>query len=600
MTFRLQWKLSLVFGLLGVFMILTATWTTYTQAFEDFNKELADKLMALAALIEKFADPDRLLSIDSVHHPYYKEMKTFLRAVQKNFNVPWAAVYRYDGTFFTHIVDGASHGEEFIPEYPIFDVSPEMFEAWNEARPTYCAANVDAFGSWATAYYPVKNAEGKTIALIDVSKSNDRLDRFKQQIIRRTAKVAIGLTLLTLLVCFLFSGYLTNPIALLTDGARRIAAGNLQERITGISTRDEIGLLVETFNRMTDELVLSKCSLENKIHELSTLYEISQKTNFAGNTEEILKTILEKAVTGLKAERGSILLFNEDAGTLSLSVAYGGEFADGTARIEIKPGEGVAGRVFETREPLLVNQRELPATFKSYDPGIPWEVRNILCLPLMIEQRCSGVMNIINRHEGDFTKADLALGTTMANQIALTLEKSRLYELSITDGLTRLYVHRYFQVCLTSEIKRARRYAKQVSLILFDIDHFKKFNDTYGHQMGDIVLAGVAQILKASLRTVDIPARYGGEEFAVILPETDTVAAAAVAERIRKAVEKHDFPGLDGTIIKVTISLGVATFPHHANEKLDLIRHADEALYGSKKAGRNTVTVYQVPGGTSA
>ncbi len=592
-TVKLKWKLSLVFGLLGVFMIAAATYVTYIQAFDDFNKEMADRLNALATLIDKFVDRGRVVGVTSVHDPYYQELKTFLRSLQENFDLPWAALYRYDGKTFTHIADGSPLGEEFIPEYPIFDVNQEMLDAWEKGVPTYSAANQDAFGSWATAYHPVKEAGGKTIALVDVSKSNDRLARFKALTIRRAVKVAVGLTVLTLLVCFLFANYLTLPLSLLIEGARRIAGGNLQERITGISSRDEIGALVGTFNTMTDELVRSKGALENKIHELSTLYEISQKINFAGSTQDVLRIILEKACQGLKAQRGSILLFNEETGRLSLSVVYG-EFEDGAQRIEIEPGEGVAGKVFESLEPVVLNSG-IEERFKPYEPGIPWKVDNIMCLPLLVDKKGVGVMNVVNRTEGSFTDSDLSLATTMASQIALTMEKSRLYELSITDGLTRLFVHRYFQVALANEMKRARRYQKPVSLILFDIDHFKKFNDTYGHQMGDIVLSASASILKQSLRTFDIPARYGGEEFAVILPETDTPAAALVAERLRKAIEAHDYPGPDGTVLKVTISLGVATCPTHATEKLDLIKHADEALYGSKEAGRNCVTVYSPP-----
>ncbi|MBI3038799.1 GGDEF domain-containing protein, partial [bacterium] len=337
------------------------------------------------------------------------------------------------------------------------------------------------------------------------------------------------------------------------------------------------------------EVGRSKETLERKIFELSTLFEISQKINFASNTQEILKLILEKCVKGLKAERGSILLFNEETEVLSLNAIYGPSVEPAKKRIGIKSGEGVAGKVFQSMQPLFFNSN-ISENFKPYEDGVEVSVRNIMCLPLLLEQRAIGVINIVNKTSGDFQENDLSFASTMASQIALTIEKSRLYELSITDGLTKLFVHRYFQLSLESEIKRGKRYNKPVSLILFDIDHFKKFHATYGHPTGDQVLSITAEILTDSLRNVDLPARYGGEEFAVVLPETDVSAAFSVAERLRKSVETYDFPGPYGPL-KVTISLGVSAYPTFANDRMELIKKADQALYRCKERGRNCAAI---------
>jgi len=180
----------------------------------------------------------------------------------------------------------------------------------------------------------------------------------------------------------------------------------------------------------------------------------------------------------------------------------------------------------------------------------------------------------------------------LAQQAAMAVEHARLYELAITDGLTRLFIHRYFQARLEEEILRAKRYHTTVSLILFDIDHFKKFNDTYGHQQGDIVLIEVAKVIKQTVRdTIDIPARYGGEEFTIILPETDGPGALLVAERLRKNVETHDFPGQEKPL-HVTISLGIACYPDNASSKSVLIKKADLALYACKEKGRNCSLIF--------
>ena len=165
-----------------------------------------------------------------------------------------------------------------------------------------------------------------------------------------------------------------------------------------------------------------------------------------------------------------------------------------------------------------------------------------------------------------------------------------LKELSVTDGLTGLYNHKYFHDKLTEEIRRTERYFRPLSLIMIDVDHFKEFNDTNGHPEGDRLLKFLATTLKENVRAEDIAARYGGEEFAVILPETVKDAALVLAERLRKAVAERDFPGGDTQPGgKLTISLGVATFTEDADNADGLLKAADDALYRAKKKGRNRV-----------
>ena len=167
--------------------------------------------------------------------------------------------------------------------------------------------------------------------------------------------------------------------------------------------------------------------------------------------------------------------------------------------------------------------------------------------------------------------------------------KDKLERLSITDGLTGLYNHRHFHEVLKDEISRGGRYGTTLSLLLFDIDHFKKFNDTYGHKSGDRVLKTIASVIEKSKRDSDIAARYGGEEFAVILPQTGIAGAEKIAERIRKNIEINKVD-LTGDVVSVTVSIGVAEWAGEDNEDKLVVR-ADEALYRSKENGRNRVTV---------
>ncbi len=167
-----------------------------------------------------------------------------------------------------------------------------------------------------------------------------------------------------------------------------------------------------------------------------------------------------------------------------------------------------------------------------------------------------------------------------------------LEELIKKDGLTNLFNHRHFQESILDEYNRARRYAYPLGCVLLDIDHFKKINDTHGHQAGDDILKSLAAILQNSIRDVDMAARYGGEEFAITLPHTDLEESLILAERIRENVEKYDFI-FNGTKIYVTISLGIASMPENSPEShSELIRFADEALYTAKENGRNRVETY--------
>src|SRR3954453_7802384 len=171
--------------------------------------------------------------------------------------------------------------------------------------------------------------------------------------------------------------------------------------------------------------------------------------------------------------------------------------------------------------------------------------------------------------------------------------QKQMYESALRDGLTKAFNKKYFTDRLESELTFALRHQSPLVLVMFDIDHFKKVNDTHGHQAGDLVLSELSTLLTAALRAEDVFARYGGEEFAVICRGTDLTQAQIVGERMRKAVETHRFT-FEGTPIPVTISIGIAGMPDPAvKDATDLVARADKALYQSKHGGRNRVTIHQ-------
>ncbi|MFC1586826.1 diguanylate cyclase [Planctomycetota bacterium] len=205
-----------------------------------------------------------------------------------------------------------------------------------------------------------------------------------------------------------------------------------------------------------------------------------------------------------------------------------------------------------------------------------------------------------------YSTADFEFLALIASMVAIAMHNAQLYMRSIQDSLTMVFTRGHFDIQLEQEIDRLKRYqrksgreSRHVSLIMLDVDHFKVVNDNYGHQVGDMVLIEVANLLKNNVRSMDVVARYGGEEFSLICPETSKSEATILAERIRKAMEKMNIPTERFGNLNITASLGVATFPEDADSSRELILQSDMAMYRAKENGRNRVVV-AISGGSSA
>lgn len=215
----------------------------------------------------------------------------------------------------------------------------------------------------------------------------------------------------------------------------------------------------------------------------------------------------------------------------------------------------------------------------------------VTVIPLVVEERVTALFMADGLSGENFEDSMI-----LASQLAMEIKKVNLYEsvekLSITDGLTGIYLRRYFTDRLSEEVKRSLRLNLKFSVLMIDIDYFKICNDTYGHMAGDAALCRIAAIIKNNVREIDLAARYGGEEFTLLLPETGMAGAAYVAERIRKAVEDETITAYDERL-NLTVSIGVSVFPKDAENPDELVDMADRAMYLSKQRGRNRVTVYE-------
>ena len=213
-------------------------------------------------------------------------------------------------------------------------------------------------------------------------------------------------------------------------------------------------------------------------------------------------------------------------------------------------------------------------------------------VPILLRGGREGVIRVdADESSRRWDETELLLLLTVANQVAIAVKQAQLIadlqHQALTDSLTGYYNSRSFELQLERDLHLSTRMRQPISLILFDIDFFKKVNDTAGHHIGDLALRTVAETLRSELRAVDIPARTGGDEFAIALPQAAIEGATIVADRLRKTIQETEIPGYG----HVTASFGVATFPLHASSRDTLVVSADRALYQSKRSGRNCVTV---------
>jgi len=350
--------------------------------------------------------------------------------------------------------------------------------------------------------------------------------------------------------------------------------------------------------RLYKSIDVARRDLDRSLHKLSMLFDVTRALGAVQDLTRLLRMILERAISTVEAEKGSLMLLDDASDELVVRVVFGlpdkreeREINEGEKQCNrFKRGEGIAGKVLETGEPARINDVEASSSFTRRENSL--NVHSLMCVPLKVDDETIGVINISNRRAGGcFGKEDMDILGALANQAAVAIARTRLYEAAITDGLTGLFVRRFVMHKLSEEFRRARRYKNPLSLIMCDIDHFKMVNDTHGHQAGDAVIRAVSSTIINGLRVdVDIAGRYGGEEFLLILPQTGGDDAVVCAERIRDRLESTTINLGNGNSIGKTMSFGVAELG--ADDTVETLLHrADEALYRSKNEGRNRVSL---------
>ena len=344
--------------------------------------------------------------------------------------------------------------------------------------------------------------------------------------------------------------------------------------------------------------------LEKKLNELYIHYHISRTIGSTLDLQEMLRQVTGIIKKTLPFNRISVYLLDEQRERLELVYSSGLNLQ---RNISLQIGEGTPGRIVESGEHIHIH--DLSVFYETFNDFIhfPGEEKNggsYIGITLKVHNTVIGVIGMDNPVHYGLSVDDMDFMAILSHQLAAGIEKSRQFakiqQLSQHDGLTGLYNRRVFVERLQQEVSRRNRSLKPLSLMMIDIDHFKRVNDSYGHQAGDAVLQELTSIISSQVRcsSIDICCRYGGEEFVVIMPELELHHAVSVAERLRKVTERNEFLYLEQKIeTPVTISIGVACVAGEDDLSGDeLLKKADDALYLSKKNGRNLVSYAPLEG----
>lgn len=336
--------------------------------------------------------------------------------------------------------------------------------------------------------------------------------------------------------------------------------------------------------------------------QLKKLYEVLDANRYLSSTLNltlVLERLLEKAKEVIEAEASSLMLLDEEKQELYFHTVLG-EKSEKLKNIRLKVGEGISGWVAKNAEPVLVEDCSKDSRFyRKADETSGFQTRSMICVPLIYRKRVLGTIQVLNKtNHRNFDQEDLKIFQIMADQAAIAIENARLHNLATIDNATGLYRKEYFLMRLKDEYLRYQYTGMPLSLLMSDIDHFKRVNTEYGHIGGDIALKELAKVILSVInesKEEDIAGRYGGEEFCVLMPTANQKRALELAEEIRKRIEQHRF-FIDGREARITISIGISNLPLHKDlikDYEDLIKLADEALYICKDKGRNCCAIYE-------
>jgi diguanylate cyclase (GGDEF)-like protein len=337
--------------------------------------------------------------------------------------------------------------------------------------------------------------------------------------------------------------------------------------------------------------------LTRQNQELTIFHDVAKALTSSLDLDSILQTIMEKMAEHFRPDTWSLLMVDERQSELYFAIAVG-EAAEALKDVRLKMGEGIAGWVAKHGEQVILEDAAQDPRFaRRVDEVTGSETRSVVCIPLRSRLRVLGVIQLVNLDLRQFNEPEVFFLRALCDYAAIAIENARwvekIQELTITDDCTGLYNARHLYKTLETEVYRSSRFGYEFSVLFIDLDHFKSVNDTHGHLIGSKLLAEIGYLVKAQLRLIDFAFRYGGDEFVVLLPQTGKDQALVVAKRLREALRASSFCANEGLHLKVSASIGLATYPHDARDAHDIIRQADEMMYLVKNTTRDNIGIAQ-------
>jgi diguanylate cyclase (GGDEF)-like protein len=406
--------------------------------------------------------------------------------------------------------------------------------------------------------------------------------------------VLLGLALLgTTALAYLLARLISQPLEELAQGAAAIAEGRFDHRIP-VRSRDEVGQLALAFNDMTARLHDTVGELSHSRDQLQrAVRRVGDTLRATHDMKQMLESVVNTAADALEAEVAILWSFSPGRrDELYASISRGIEL-DSLPKLDVS--EGVVGFVAERATSIVIpppqGTQGMPRPARD-EPSFPVAI----VTPLYTQDRMVAVLALYRTEpRKHFTEEDVEMVHFLVEQCGVAIENVLLHEeaqrLSITDGLTGTWNRRFMQMQFKQVLATATRFDRPFSILMLDLDNFKQINDTFGHQRGDQILVEFAGRVKVALREVDTFARYGGEEFICLLQETALDGAITTAEKIRESIRSEPFGESDGRQLKLTVSIGVASYPQHGETYAALVESADQAMYRAKQLGRDRVAV---------
>lgn len=338
-----------------------------------------------------------------------------------------------------------------------------------------------------------------------------------------------------------------------------------------------------------------KCGeLKSKNTALISVIEASQQLGTSNSLESVISIVSKCTKTLVAIDTMAVYLIDEDNVEESSMIVKGVESAHGEAFVNFNPDKvpSCLGKALRSR--VSVKYGDFNKEAGDEEKLIPrnLDFHSAMVAPLLFEGRAIGAVFVSNHQPNLYNGDTQHFFDLLCSQVALAIRNAQLQEglsaLAIRDSMSGLFTHGYFQEHLGKCLVKAK-YAKQpVSLLILDVDYFKKVNDNYGHPQGDALLKQLGGVIRSVVRPSDVICRYGGDEFTVTMLDTSQIQATVLADKIRQAVEEYEFV-LGSQIVHITVSGGVADFPEGCSSKKDLIKKADDAMYQAKKSGRNKI-----------